>query len=109
MQYREFPYFSARKVPKAWALRYAHTLTLHKCGMLRLLQIAEILNLAHFVHSLEKFLRDSRKYLSTCCALEIYLLSAGCAIVIRVTEPTAACGRERKAEEGKVTSGQDWL
>ena len=77
--------------------------------MLRLLQIAEILNLAHFVHALEKFLRDLRKYLSTCCALEIYLLSAGYAIVIRVTEPTAAGGREREAEEGKVTSGQDWL
>ena len=55
--------------------------------MLHLLQIAEILNLAHFVHALEKFLRDFRKYLSTCCALEIYLLSAGCAIVIRGLSP----------------------
>jgi len=55
--------------------------------MLRLLQIAEILNLAHFVHALEKFLRDFRKYLSTCCALEIYLLSAGCAIFNRGFSP----------------------
>ena len=59
------------------------------------------------------------------------MLSAGCAIYKRVTEPTAPLrsqdelaffcfaknhsldyvdsGREREAEEGKVTSGQDWL
>ena len=55
--------------------------------MLRLLQIAEILNLAHFVHALEKFLRDFRKYLSTCCALEIYLLSAVFAIFNRGFSP----------------------
>ena len=63
------------------------TLTLHKCGMLRLLQIAEILNLAHFVHSLGKFLRDFRKNISTCFALELFLLSAGCAIYIRGYSP----------------------
>jgi len=34
--------------------------------MLRLLQIAEILNLAHFVHALEKFLRDFRFSFATC-------------------------------------------
>ena len=28
---------------------------------------------------------------------------------VRVTEPTAASGREREAEEGKVTSGQEGL
>ena len=41
-------------------------LTLHKCGMLCLLQIAEILNLAHVVLSHEKFLCDLRNPIATC-------------------------------------------
>ena len=60
-------YFSARKVPKAWGVATRPTpLTLHKCGMLCLLQIAEILNLAHVVHSHEKFLCDLRNPIATC-------------------------------------------
>ena len=52
--------------------------------MLRLLQITEILNLVHFVHSLEKFLRDLRKkYFNLLMPLKYFLLSTDCAIVIR--------------------------
>ncbi len=55
------------KVTKTWGLRIPHTpITLHKCGMLCLLQIGEILNLTHFVRSHEKFLPDFRKHIDTC-------------------------------------------
>jgi len=40
---------------------------------------------------------------------DVQLLSTGGYSWKKVTEPTAAGGREREAEEGKVTSGQDWL
>ena len=83
-----------RKEPKAWGVAIRPIpLTLHKCGMLRLLQIAEIWNLIRFTHSLDKFLRDFRKkYFNLLKPLKYFLLSADSAIVIRVTEPTAAGG-----------------
>ena len=58
---------------RTWALRFAHALTLHKCGLLHLLQLAK---------TSENF-RKFRNLHSTCFALECKLLPASSAIFIR--------------------------